>query len=78
MSNNKAPTKALKIMVRVFPADLKTLTIASMAANVPVKKFQSLKIIQANQIPNNNDMYTCLVLNAKMIATTGGKIDRNP
>jgi hypothetical protein len=35
-------------------------------------------INQENQIPNNKAIYTCLVLNAKIMATIGGKTDKNP
>jgi hypothetical protein len=52
--------------------------MASTIAKVPSNGFQPLIINQENQIPNNKAIYTCLVLNAKTMATIGGITDRNP
>ena len=66
------------MIVLVFPSDLKTLTKPSIIAIVPSRGFHPLMISHENQIPNNKAKYTCLVLKAKIIATTGGITDKNP
>jgi len=50
----------------------------SIIAKVPANGFQPSIINQENQIPNNNAIYTCFVLRAKIIATIGGITERNP
>jgi hypothetical protein len=50
----------------------------SIIARVPANGFQPSTINQENQIPNNNAIYTCFVLKAKIIATIGGITERNP
>src|SRR5690554_716392 len=54
------------------------IIISLNMAKKPIKGFQPLTMVAANQIPRNSAGITCLVQMASKIATNGGSKDRTP